>query len=434
MNKIIKLRFLLVLGVFVVCLSLFLSRKHSDSRNVEAVAIDGSALKRCSQKNFQPSVQATQRPRILFAWESYTVAEGESFSVIGVREWQLTPAEILSITELARTSISLNQLNKGQVIKALVDQTGELQQLKFSKKPCTDVLITREDGTFTLKEIKKIKKKSQRLYAGYIANNLSESMTKQGMPYAVAADAASLLNKKNNVRRDLRNGDFFEALILSDEIEGEHYAQRIGALRIRGLKVNTLLFLHEDGHYYNEQGKSLEPGFKRYPLASAYPVSSPFNLKRKHPVTGHVRPHKGTDFATPIGTHILSPAEGKVERVGYQLCTGHFLEVKHYNGYITRYFHLSKVLVNKGQSVAMGDIIGLTGNSGRSTGAHLHYELHKNGQPVDPEQVYLPLSKDLQGDELIRFQAGVSTKLAVLESYGGSLIASESAEFIAPKT
>ena len=120
-------------------------------------------------------------------------------------------------------------------------------------------------------------------------------------------------------------------------------------------------------------------------------ISSPFNPNRRHPVTGRVRPHKGVDFAVAPGTPVIAPAEGLVEKVAYQAGgAGRYVVIRHGREYQTVYMHLSRALVRAGQMVKKGERIALTGNTGISTGPHLHYEFHINDRAVNPLTVKLP--------------------------------------------
>lgn len=146
----------------------------------------------------------------------------------------------------------------------------------------------------------------------------------------------------------------------------------------------------DNGRYYSRHGETLSGGFARHPLLYAARVTSSFNPKRKHPITGRISPHKGVDYGLPIGTPIIAPSDGVVEHVAYQARgAGRYIKIKH--GHITTvYMHLSKTLVKPGQSVKKGERIALSGNTGGSTGPHLHYEFHINGRPVNPITVKLP--------------------------------------------
>ena len=145
-----------------------------------------------------------------------------------------------------------------------------------------------------------------------------------------------------------------------------------------------------NGRYYSNHGETLTKGFARQPLLFTARVSSPFNPRRLHPITKRVRPHNGVDFGVPTGTPIIAPSDGVVEHVAFQAKgAGHYIKIRH--GHITTvYMHLSKSLVKVGQTVRKGERIALSGNSGGSTGPHLHYEFHINGRPVNPMTVKLP--------------------------------------------
>ena len=122
-----------------------------------------------------------------------------------------------------------------------------------------------------------------------------------------------------------------------------------------------------DNNFYTPEGNSLDPSFARYPFDGSYRLSSGFNPRRKHPVTGRISPHNGTDFAMPIGTPVTAPANGRVEKIANHPAAGRYTIIRHDNGYRTRYLHLSRQLVSQGQRVTMGERIALSGNTGRST-------------------------------------------------------------------
>jgi murein DD-endopeptidase MepM/ murein hydrolase activator NlpD len=119
-------------------------------------------------------------------------------------------------------------------------------------------------------------------------------------------------------------------------------------------------------------------------------LSSEFSRARFHPILHLTRPHEGIDLAAPYGTPVVAPAAGVVERVTVQTGYGNVLEIDHGNGVETKYAHLSRIDVRVGQHVTRGQPIAAVGNSGLSTGPHLHYEVHVNGKVVDPLTYVLP--------------------------------------------
>ncbi|MDG2898550.1 peptidoglycan DD-metalloendopeptidase family protein, partial [Vibrio parahaemolyticus] len=174
-------------------------------------------------------------------------------------------------------------------------------------------------------------------------------------------------------------------------------------------KGEVAAFLAEDGRFYDRAGNSLERAFNRYPVDRAYRrITSGFNPKRKHPVTGRVTPHNGTDFATPIGAPVYSTGDGKVIAVRKHPYAGNYLVIEHNSVYKTRYLHLNKILVKKGQVIKRGQKIALSGNTGRSTGPHLHFEVLVRNRPVDAMKADLPIAKSLPNIQKPSFLARVS--------------------------
>ena len=121
-------------------------------------------------------------------------------------------------------------------------------------------------------------------------------------------------------------------------------------------------------------------------------LTSQFSLSRFHPILHKYLPHLGIDVAAPYGTTVVAPAAGTVIRVGTASGYGLVLEIDHGNGIVTKYGHLSRFLVRERQHVVRGQAIAEVGNSGLSTGPHLHYEVHVNGVIVDPLTYVLPSS------------------------------------------
>jgi len=109
---------------------------------------------------------------------------------------------------------------------------------------------------------------------------------------------------------------------------------------------------------------------------------------RKHPILKRVKMHKGVDLVARKGKKIMSTGKGVVIRAKYSMGYGKHIKIDHGYGYVSVYAHMSKMKVKKGQIVGHGDLIGLVGNTGRSTGSHLHYEVWINGKAVDPEKFY----------------------------------------------
>jgi murein DD-endopeptidase MepM/ murein hydrolase activator NlpD len=139
-------------------------------------------------------------------------------------------------------------------------------------------------------------------------------------------------------------------------------------------RANALLRSLDEINIYRLAAERLPFGF---PVNGSYRQSSPFGMRWG-------RPHEGIDFAGSTGTPIVAGGDGTVVFAGRQSGYGLMVDIRHSNGFMTRYGHMSRIRVSEGQRVSRGELIGDMGNTGRSTGPHLHYEVHRNGTPVDP--------------------------------------------------
>lgn len=119
-------------------------------------------------------------------------------------------------------------------------------------------------------------------------------------------------------------------------------------------------------------------------------LSSNFTRRRYHPLLHVVRPHEGIDVRAAPGTPIQAPAAGAVVKAGWEGGYGRTVEIDHGYGIVTRYAHTTKIFVNVGQRVMRGEVIATVGRSGLAEAAHLHYEVHVGGRPVDPLKFVLP--------------------------------------------
>jgi murein DD-endopeptidase MepM/ murein hydrolase activator NlpD len=150
-------------------------------------------------------------------------------------------------------------------------------------------------------------------------------------------------------------------------------------------------------------------------------ISSNFNMRRLHPIYKTTRPHRGTDYAAPSGTPVYSAGDGHVIKAGYSRANGNYVFIRHGEQYVTRYLHLRKRMVNRGQRVSQSQVIGTVGSTGAATGPHLHYEFLVNGVHRNPRTIYksLPKAKRLPEREMEKFHQAIdraSYQLAALRS------------------
>lgn len=350
-------------------------------------------------------------------WETHIVESGETFAVLAQNQLGLGYSEVLALLEDLPDQRLLTNWRAGHSFDYQLDKDGRLLSLRMMQNTRSGVMLERDEDHFAVTTIERQGEPVQRLYAGSVSGSFARSAQATGLNSGSVTELTKLLEKKLDFRRDSRRGDRFQVLVESDMIDGETLDSRVLAVKYDGERMDlTVVRNANDDNFYTPEGGSLDPAFARRPFEGNYRLSSGFNPRRLHPVTGRVSPHNGTDFAMPIGTPITAPANGRVERVANHHAAGRYIVIRHDNGYRTRYLHLSRQLVSQGDRVTMGERIALSGNTGRSTGPHLHYEVIVNNSPVNAMTVDLPENTSLSGDTLIAFQSQAEPMLAALES------------------
>lgn len=337
---------------------------------------------------------------------AYTIQKGDNLSGIFTR-LGFAYADLMQVMESDLTVLALDTLNPGDELSFWQNDAGVLIKMVLQLSLVDSVQYTRnDDGTFNAETIKIPGTWRTFSRVGTISGSFSQSVNRAGLNSNEIEQVVSLFKERLNFSRDLQSGDRFEIVqakqFVGDKATGNTELQAIKIIS-RGQDVTA--YLHSDGQYYDKNGQSLQKAFQRYPLAKNWRISSGFNPNRRHPVTGRVTPHTGTDFATPVGIPVLSIGDGRVVMVTKHPYAGTYIVIKHDNTYSTRYLHLSKVLVSKGQKVFKGQKIGLTGKSGRVTGPHLHFELLVRNRAVNAMTAKIPMATSVPAKEMSQFIA-----------------------------
>ncbi len=366
----------------------------------------------------QDVIESSQELQTLIGIREHNlkVKSGDTLSHI-FHNLRISAAVLQELLTADEEYLHLGNLQPGQRLKLNIDQdTNQLSRLELKIDKATTLVFQLEGEGYKSKLEVLEGVWAQRAVTGEINGSFYLSAKRAGLNAGQVQQIANLLQYKLNFKRQLRAGDSFNVLVSDQLVEGEKSGQNeLLAVVLTTRHQSYSAFLHQDGRYYDAVGKGLNKAYRKYPTNKRYRISSSFNLKRRHPVTGKIRPHYGTDFATPTGTSVYSIGDAVVTRVGNHPFAGKYLVLKHGRKYVTRYLHLSKILVRKGQHVSMGQRVALSGNTGRSTGAHLHYELHVNGKKVNPMKVKLPLSESVPSKQKTAF---MNTKVSYLKIMG----------------
>ena len=230
-----------------------------------------------------------------------------------------------------------------------------------------------------------------------------------GIPAGILADVYDLLAFEMDFERDVRAGQKFSVLYEENFSSGAKVDNgNVLAVSFDALRGNVKMyrFKKKDGTtgYYDEKGNGAIKSLKRTPINNAK-VTSSFSTRRKHPVLGFTRAHKGVDFRAATGTPIPAAGAGRVVKRGYNSGHGNFVRIRHNGSFETLYAHMSKFKsgVNVGTTVRQGQTIGFVGSTGLSTGPHLHYEIIKDGKHVNPLTVKLPAINNLDEANKTKF-------------------------------
>ncbi|MDA9557248.1 peptidoglycan DD-metalloendopeptidase family protein [Vibrio sp.] len=334
----------------------------------------------------------------------YQIQRGDNLSSIFAR-LEIDYKSLNRIMSTDKDYLALDTLRPGNMLKFWVDEQGQLDKMELEFSIVEQAVYSKlDDGSFAYEAVKREGRWESYPLVGEIHGSFVRSASKLGLNIRDVAQIERLFKEKLNFRRDIRAGDRFEVVqtrqYLDDQLTGNTELQAIKIYN-RGRLVSA--YLHSDGQYYDHKGKGLQRAFQRLPTKRRYRLSSHFNPRRKHPVTGRVSPHNGTDWATPRGTPIVSTGDGVVSMTRNHPYAGKYVVIDHGGRFKTRYLHLSRIHVTKGQTVSRGQMIGKAGSTGRVTGPHIHYELLDRGRAVNPVKAKIPLAKSVARKEMNKF-------------------------------
>jgi len=246
---------------------------------------------------------------------------------------------------------------------------------------------------------------------GTINSSLFLAAADAGIPAAITVEMIRMYSYDIDFQREIRQGDTFE-VFFTREYDEDGTPVREGDVLYASMNVRgkeRRLWRHEpsDGgnwDYFDEQGRSMRKFLMKTPIDGAR-ISSSFG-NRRHPILGYTRLHAGTDFAAPSGTPIYAAGSGTIEMAQRNGSFGNYVRIRHANGYQTAYAHMRGYGrgIRKGVRVRQGQVIGYVGTTGRSTGPHLHYEVIRNGNKVNPQRIRVPTGRTLSGSQLAAFQ------------------------------
>lgn len=249
---------------------------------------------------------------------------------------------------------------------------------------------------------------------GLVGSSLYRSARAAGAPARVVESYIKALATRLSIGRDVGAADTFDLIVEQERAAtGE---VRLGDLLFAGIdqgRRQVQLVRWDDGGkpaWFDARGQSERRGFMGMPVAGR--ITSSFGY-RMHPLLGYLKMHKGLDIGAPYGAPIYAALDGVVQGAGRSGGYGNFVKLVHGGGLASGYGHMSRIAVSRGQHVRQGQVIGYVGSTGMSTGPHLHWEVWRNGQTINPRSISFASVQALSGETLRRFKARVATLLSV---------------------
>lgn len=309
---------------------------------------------------------------------------------------------------------------------------GFLKQVSLAVDPKHDIVARRDDsGAFSADTVEhKLKKKAVRA-GGVIRSSLYLAGRRADLSPTVLADLIRVFSFDVDFQRDVQPNDTFD-LMYERHFDDAGAAVAEGEILIAemvlsGKRIRMYRYRTKNGEtdYFDEKGRSVRKALVLTPIDGAR-ISSGYG-RRRHPILGYTKMHRGIDFAAPRGTPVYAAGHGTVEVAGRNGGYGKYIRIRHNSSYKTAYAHLKGYAkgIRKGRRVRQGQVIGYVGSTGRSTGPHLHYEILKNGKQTNPKRLNLPSGRKLAGAELKRF---LTARVVLEKRYAALPVAAKTAE------
>lgn len=316
------------------------------------------------------------------------VAQGETLAAVLQRSG-LSPADSLAFAQTLRPVFDPRRARPGDGYGVLLDPGGRLAEFTYRRSPVERYRARAEGGGWRVERVDVPVVREEAQLVGRVAGSLYASFLAAGGDPELILAFADLFAWDVDFARETRDGDEFRLIYERLLAEGEPVGNgRILAARYRGERgTHTAVYFRSTAvqGYFDPEGRSVRKSFLRSPLKFAR-VSSRFTQARRHPVLDVVRPHRGVDYAAPVGTPVWAVADGTVEHAGWRGEAGKTVTLRHAQGYETTYNHLSGFArgVRAGARLDQGQVIGYVGETGLATGPHLDFRVRKDGRWVDP--------------------------------------------------
>lgn len=398
-------------------------RDEFRSQMIMPLALGGDSGRRMGATlAVQPLASAPERPRIdLVA----TLAQGDGFDRM-LRRAGVSQEEALQISAMVGGAIPVADIEPGtQVDITLGRRAGPeaprpLDSLSFRARFDLQLAVERRDGQLVLDPRPILVDSTPLRVRGTVGDSLYRSARAAGAPPSAVQEFLRAIGADMDMNREIGANDQFDLIVdyrraATGEVE---VGDLLYAAIIRGDRPRKqLMRFGREGRFYDAAGEGVQTEGLMAPVPGS--ITSRYGMRR-HPVLGYRRMHSGLDFRARTGTPIVAVADGRVSSAGRAGGCGNAVRLNHAGGLATRYCHMSRMAVSAGDQVRRGQIIGYAGATGLVTGPHLHYEMYRNGQAIDPASVRFVNRAQLSGQQLADFREQL-VRLQMVEA-GAALV------------
>ncbi|HEY0627203.1 MAG TPA: peptidoglycan DD-metalloendopeptidase family protein [Allosphingosinicella sp.] len=364
----------------------------------------------------RPLTDTPERPRIDL---TATLGRGDSFARV-LQRAGVSAAEANRLEAMVADTVDMTAIQAGTPLELTLGRRPNrtvarpLESLSFRARFDLRLAVERVNGAMTLKRIPIAVDHTPLRIQGFVGSSLYRAARASGAPAKAVEAYLRALATQINVG-SIGADDRFDLII--EQRRAETGEVEVGKLLYAGLEradgKNLQLMQWAQGgsaQWFEASGVGRTSGMLQRPVPGS--VSSNFGMRR-HPILGYSRMHKGMDFRAGYGTPILAATDGVVSAAGWAGGYGRQVRLRHAGGLMTSYSHMSRISARPGQQVRQGQVIGYVGSTGLSTGPHLHYELYRNGAPVNPMSVKFTTRAQLSGSDLANFRAKLRSLLSV---------------------
>tara|TARA_R100001460_G_scaffold85654_8_gene126963 strand:- start:657 stop:1880 length:1224 start_codon:yes stop_codon:yes gene_type:complete len=331
-----------------------------------------------------------------------TIRKGDTFGDILFANG-VSQEKIMEVATKFRDSFDVRKIGIGKpyVLLNSKDSLNKTQVFIYETNKVDFAVVDFRD-TLSIFNSQKPVRYEDRTASGVITSSLSATMEEQNLSPYMTDQLANIYAWTINFFK-LQPGDRFKVIytekFIDDTIPGGLKEIKAAYFEHRGKPLYAFKFSSDSlgklSGYYDENANNLKRAFLKAPVKFSR-ISSRYNLNRRIKYYGFkLRPHRGTDFAAPVGTPILATADGVVTKSERRGGNGNYVKIRHNGTYETQYLHMKARNVKVGQHVSQGDVIGWIGMTGNTSGPHVCYRFWKNGKEVDPFKEDTPFSQPL---------------------------------------